>query len=194
MHGGSAGRRRRKGAREIRAALLLLPLLATACAGGEEEGNLTREQVAERLAELRIEPGLWERRTEVIDVRAKEVPRELMQRLRERGGTSRHCIKPDQAAQPQAQFLAAREGARCTSRSFAMENGRMTGEMVCTDPRSRGEWTARLDGSYGADAYDLDLVMEMPSPFDPGQLLITNRVSGRRVGDCQGQESRDQSK
>jgi hypothetical protein len=165
---------------------LCLLLLLCGCGGerGEEKSDPSADQVARQLATLKIEPGLWERSAQVTDVRAEAVPQELLQRLKERRGTGRHCITPQQAARPEAQFLAGREGARCQSRSFAMEAGRMSGEMLCTDPRSGAQWTGRLDGRYGLSDYDLTIAMEMPSPFDPGQMVITSQVRGRRVGDC----------
>jgi len=75
-----------------------------------------------------------------------------------------------------------------------MVDGRMAGEMLCTDPRTGGQWTARLQGGYGPQDYALDLVVEMPSPFDPGQLAITSRVSGRRLGACPAAEKSEQGR
>ncbi len=68
----------------------------------------------------------------------------------------------------------------------------MTGEMLCTDPRSNGQWTARLDGRYSAREYHLTLTMEMPSPFDPGQLTIASRVAGRHLGPCPAGQTEQQ--
>jgi hypothetical protein len=141
-------------------------------------------EVAKDLAQVRIEPGLWERSTAVTAVNAEAAPRDLLARMRKRRSTSRHCISPEQAAAPATHFMASREGARCVSRSFSMRDGLMSGEMACTDADSSGQWTARLQGRYTAGDYDFEMIMEMPNPWDPGQILITSRTAGRRLGAC----------
>lgn len=160
-------------------------LLVTACGGAEPAPNVSAEEVASDLAQVRIEPGLWERSTAIVDLSAQGAPREMVTRMRERRSSNRYCITPEQAARPDANFLAAREGGRCVSRSFAMADGRMSGDMVCTDPGSQAQWTARLQGRYAASDYELEMIMEMPNPFESGQMLITSRTQGRRVGVCQ---------
>ena len=173
----------------MRSIAAILPLLAGACGGTGPPPNLSRDQVAEQLAQLRVDPGLWERVTAVVDVSAQSAPRELVSQMVRPRSSIRHCITPEQAARPNANFMAAGEGARCVSRSFLMEAGRMSGEMACTDPRSGGQWTARMQGRYTTTSYDLQLIMEMPNPWDPGQMLITSRTQGRRLGPCPSLEA-----
>ncbi len=61
----------------------------------------------------------------------------------------------------------------------------MAGDMACTDPRSGGQWTAAIEGSYASSGYDLRMVMEMPSLWDSGQMQLTSRTTGRRLGPCE---------
>jgi hypothetical protein len=172
----------------------MLPVLATACGGAEPPANLSRNQVAEQLARLRVEPGLWERSSAVVDVSAQGAPRELVKRMVRPRSSTRHCITPEQAQRPDANFMAGREGAQCESRSFRMEGGRMSGDMLCVDPRSGGRWNARMQGQYTTTSYDLELIMEMPNPWDPGQMLVTSRTQGRRLGPCEGPATHQKGK
>ena len=170
----------------FKGAAAMLALLLTACGGGAEPpANVSENEVARKLAQVRIDPGLWERTSAIVDVEAQAAPRELVSRMMQRRGSSRHCITPEQTARPDANFIAGREGAQCVSRSFSMQNGRIAGEMACTDPESGGQWTARMQGSYTPAGYELEMIMEMPNPWDPGQMLITSRTQGRRIGPCE---------
>ena len=53
----------------------LLALVLPACGGEpEESGNIPANEVASRLAALRMEPGLWETRSAVVGVSAPDLP------------------------------------------------------------------------------------------------------------------------
>jgi hypothetical protein len=145
--------------------------------------------VARELEQVRIQAGLWERSTAISDVKAQRAPVELVDRMRQRNSVTRYCITPEQAAQPSVNFLAGREGSRCTSRSFAMRDSQMSGEMSCSDPRSGERWDAGLQGRYASSSYELEMVMVMPNPWDPTPMQITSRTSGRRIGACEDPEA-----
>lgn len=70
----------------------------------------------------------------------------------------------------------------------------MAGEMACSDPGRGGQWTARLEGRYTSESYDLEMVMEMPNPWDPAPMTITSRVQGRRTGACEAPAARKEGK
>jgi hypothetical protein len=161
-------------------------LLLAACGQqAEEEGrNMTANEVAEELANVRIEPGLWETTSEVVNISAPNLPRELQQQMKGRAATAdRHCITPEQAARPDANFLAGRENSNCTYRDFSMRGGRMQGTMICTGGDMPGQATATMDGEYGPESYDMRMRMEMTGPAEVA-MTIETRAQGRRVGDC----------
>src|SRR5690606_7092332 len=97
-----------------RAALLLL-LVAAGC-NDRDPASMTAEQVAAELADIRIEPGLWELTSAVVDVRAPDLPREIRNRMIGPRSRIRHCISPAQAEQPSANFLAMRADSACIYR------------------------------------------------------------------------------
>ena len=59
-------------------------LLLAGCGGGDgADGNMTRAEVKAEVADVRVAPGEWERRTEILSVEAPDMPHELAARLRQ---------------------------------------------------------------------------------------------------------------
>jgi hypothetical protein len=162
-------------------------LAATALTAGgcgerpPEPRNLSTEEIADELSGMRIEPGLWELTSEVLDVRAPDLPLELRNRMIGPRRRLRHCITAEQAARPSANFLAARADSACAYRQFSVRDGIVEGAMTCPDA------TARMRGRYGPQAYDMR--MEMESPMSGGATMTLQvRARGRRVSACEGEE------
>lgn len=163
--------------RLTRLAAALLMILPVAACGGREERNMSVEEVADQLSNMRIEPGLWELTSEVLEVRAPDLPREVRNRMVGPRSRLRHCITPGQAARPSANFLAGRPDRGCVYRDFSAQDGRVSGTMTCPDAHTR------MDGRYGPQAYDMR--MEMESPVAGGAVMILElRARGRRIGAC----------
>lgn len=171
---------------------ILMPaaaLLALAGCGDAEEApearNMTAEEVAAELSSVRIEPGLWEATSEVVDVRAPNLPpqvREMMMAQRE--ATVRNCITPEQAQRPDANFLAAQQDSNCSYQDFAMRGGKLTGAMVCTGGELPGEMRARMEGEYGSESYDMRMTMQTSGMPEGADMTIETRTTGRRIGPC----------
>ncbi len=152
-------------------------VLALAACGEREARNMSVEEVAGELSHMRIEPGLWELTSEVLEVRGPDLPREVRNRMVGPRPRLRHCITPEQAARPSANFLAGRPDRGCVYRALSARDGRVTGETICPDARTR------MDGRYGPRAYDMR--MEMESPIPGGEAMTLElRARGRRIGDC----------
>jgi hypothetical protein len=134
----------------------------------------------------RIAPGRWEIRSAVIAARAPQLPIVLRDRLIGPRPTRRLCVTPEQAARADAGFLAQRPGD-CAQRGVRLENGRLSGAMVCTEQGAPPSVIA-LDGRYGPDRYVLR--MEMTSPLPDGTTIAIDVVAiGERTGDCEGGEA-----
>lgn len=161
-------------------------LAAMACGGPQQSGrDMSSNQVAAELANIRIAPGLWEIRSEVAGVSAPNLPREVMIRMIGPRPTARNCITAAQAARPDANFLAVRAGSDCRYRDFSMRGGRLSGEMTCRGGGLPGATTTRMTGDYGPHRYSLR--MEMRSPMPGGVTMILDiRAAGRRIGECPG--------
>ena len=139
---------------------------------------MSAEEVADELADMRIEPGLWELTSEVVDVRAPDLP----PRCGEPDGRAAQPAAPlhhaRQAARPSANFLAAARRQWLHLSRFIVQDGRLRGTMTCPDA------TAAMDGRYGPQAYDMRMEMASPMP-DGATMTLEVRARGRRIGDCE---------
>ncbi len=166
----------------------LIPL--SACnlfdAPKEEGGEMSAEEVAEQLSEMKIQPGQWEATNEIISASAPGVPEEALAQMIGQKSTVSNCITPEQAAQPNANFLAVQKTSDCTYQDWSMEGGRMSGTMTCTGGQLPGTMVMKMDGTYGDEAYDM--TMDMETSGLPGGITMTvqARTSGERVGECVG--------
>ena len=160
---------------------LVLPLLPLAFAAGCGEApgpqNMSAAQVAEELAEISIEPGLWQLTSEIIDVRAPGLPVEVRNRMIGPRSQMRNCITPEQAAQPSANFLAMRSDSECVYRDFSLDDGRLRGTMACPGV------TATMAGRYQPNGYETRRAMESAMPGG-ATMTLQIRARGRRIGEC----------
>jgi hypothetical protein len=159
------------------AALLAAAGLAAGGCGEEPVRNMTGEEVADELSDMQIEPGLWELTSEVIEVSAPGLPREVRNRMIGPRSRIRNCISPEQASRPGANFLAIQSDSACTYRDFTVRGGEMRGTMVCP------EAVATMAGEYRPESYDLHMAMESPMPGG-ATMTLQLRARGRRTGDC----------
>ncbi len=143
---------------------------------------MSRAEVAQQVADVRVTPGLWEIRTAVSDVVAPELPRELAARLRSPRPPIRHCITPEQAQPASFPALLARSGD-CAVQDFSMTGGRMRGRMLCRAGTAR-QVAAEMSGSYAPNAFNYRHRIETPAPGVGGAITLTVQTAGRRVGDC----------
>lgn len=143
---------------------------------------MSRGEASQALSGLAIQPGEWEVASEVTGVSAPNLPIVARNRMIGPRGRARGCITPEQAARPDAGFLAGQGRGGCNFADFTMTGGRITGTMRCTEPGG-GTTTARMTGDYAGDGYRLGMTIETPIP-DGTTMRIETRTTGRRVGDC----------
>lgn len=193
MHGRGRGRRQQPVADQIdvtwqRRQVLAGSLAAAAlagCGGEAVDRNAlptARNDVAGALARVEVRPGLWEVTREIVSASQPGLPVEIAERMKGRRSVRRHCITPEQAARPDGNFLAGGVGGRCTHSGFSMEDGRVSGEMLCRDPGGI-ETRARMSGSYGPERFEIGMEMETPG-IGGETMAVVARQSGRRVGEC----------
>lgn len=165
-------------------AALALATLA-GCGGGEEQPrNMTGQEVADQLAQVRINPGEWELTSRIISVEAPELPRELMQAMQGRQNSIRHCITPEQASDPAAFSRNVQQrNSGCQVQDFTMKGGRMEGQTVCAGGTAQ-EVRSRMSGVFGPDSFDYETRVAVPAPMAGGTMNLSVRMQGRRVGAC----------
>lgn len=166
----------------MRPAVALLLPAALSVAGCSEPPpqarNMSAEEVAGQLSAMRIEPGLWELSSEVLDVQAAELPREIRNQMIGPRSRVRHCITAEQAERPSANFLAGRADSDCSYSEFVVHEGNVSGLMSCPGV------TATMRGRYQPTAYETRMTMESPVPGG-ATMTLEVRARGRRIGDCE---------
>jgi hypothetical protein len=166
------------------AASLVLALPACSSEPEAQDTNMSAEEVAEKLKDMKIEPGQWEATNEILSATAPGVPADALKTMVGQKSTVSNCITPEQAAKPSANFLAAQQSNNCTYQAWDMNNGKMTGTMTCEGAGMPGKVIMTMNGDYGPKAYDLN--MDMNTTGLPGGMTmnIKAKTTGRRVGEC----------
>ena len=171
----------------MRSYLLPLALVAGLAACGsepEKKGDMTAEEVADQLKDMKIQPGQWEATHEIVSASAPGIPADSLKSMVGQKSTVSNCITPEQAAKPSANFLAAQQSNNCTYQDWNMDGGKMTGTMTCEGNGMPGKVIMTMSGDYGNTAYALD--MDMNTTGLPGNMTmnIKAKTTGRRVGEC----------
>lgn len=159
-------------------------MLALAACGSATSGDMSAEEVAAELHGLRIEPGLWEVRSEVLDATGPNLPRVAQARIKGPRPAVRTCITPAQAARPEANFLRTQPDSNCVYRGFSLRGGRLRGEMRCTGGGLPGTTTTSMSGQYGARGYRTRMLMVSTGMPFGANMTIDTRIIGRRIGAC----------
>src|SRR3712207_6190647 len=130
--------------------------------------EMTAEEVADELSEMKIEPGQWEATNEIVSATAPGMPPDMLKQMVGNKTTVQNCITKEQAAKPSANFLAAQENSNCTYQDWSMNRGKMSGSMTCQGGQMPGKMVMNMSGSYGSTKYDLN--MDMKSTGLPGEI------------------------
>ena len=159
-------------------------LVVAGCGDSQSGRNMSAEDVADELASVKIEPGQWEATNEILSAEAPGMPPGVLEGMVGKKTTTRNCVTPEQAAKPDANFLAAQKGSNCSYQDFSMSGGRMTGTMTCRGGETPGKMVMAMSGEYGPTSYDM--TMDMKTSELPGGMSMTikAKTTGKRIGDC----------
>lgn len=163
---------------------LLLALVGCGGQPAEQDRNMTAEEVADELSDMKIEPGQWEATNEIVSASAPGMPEGILKQMTGQKTTVSNCITPEQAAKPSANFLAAQQNNNCTYQDWSMEGGRMTGTMTCQGGEMPGTVVMKMQGNYSPTRYDLDMDMNTTGLPNGMTMTIKAKTTGRRVGEC----------
>lgn len=160
-------------------------LALSACGTSDKPaGRQSAAEVAHRMSAVKLKPGQWESTVEIVSVDSPGMPSEALRMMRGHKTVARSCITPEQAEKPNAALLAGQKDNKCDYRDWTMAGGRMHGTITCAGEGGQGKMTMTMDGSYGADSYDVST--QMTSADMPGGMSMTmkSRSTSRRIGDC----------
>jgi uncharacterized protein DUF3617 len=159
-------------------------LVAAAGCGGAEDREMSANEVAAELRDLRIEPGLWRVTSEVTAARGANLPLAAKARIEAHRRVASSCVTPAEAARPEANFLRQQRDGHCGYRGFSLSGSRMRGQMRCAGGGLPGTVTTEMDGRYRPGAYELTMRMTSTGMPEGANMVIETRTIGRRVGAC----------
>ena len=151
---------------------------ANGTAGGEVPGDAASGAAGAGLAGLQA--GEWETTVEVLSMEMPGMPAGMPTPTIP-AVTTRHCLTPEEAAQPNAEFFSGNtEGASCERENFTIGDGRVSGIITCTSEGAT--MRSEMNGQFGAASYEMTARTQTTA-----QGMTMNgetRITARRVGDC----------
>ena len=164
--------------RKLAAMSLLLIAACSDEAGKEKAGS------AAETANLKLEAGQWETTSEIVRMTSADggAGAAAMEKAAGTKTTTTSCITPEQANKPGSQLFAG-DKSSCAYDNFYMTRGRLNASMTCTQPGANGNIMMNVDGTYSATSFEANV--DMSTHFvGPGDMKVTSKISGRRIGAC----------
>jgi len=180
--------------RTAAAAALLALAACSSGADSDGDGKISQEEAVAEAKSLKLEPGNWESKVEIVDVNfdkaklppeARGMTEALMKAMVGKVTTSKNCLTPEEAANPDAGFLTGGEKKDCEYKRFDLSGGKIDAAMICKGDQQgqQGEFT--LSGDYSPTSYTMAMVMNISSP-GTGTMVIKAKNASRRIGACEG--------
>lgn len=170
------------------AAILAATLLLGACSGqsgnetaanGSESEASTGATGASGPALAALQPGQWETTVEILRMEMPGMPAGMPAPTIP-ATTTRHCVTPEEAAQPPAEFFAGNPGDACQRENFTIGNGRVSGVITCSAEGTTIR--SEMEGQFSSTSFEMTSRTQTTA-----QGMTMNgetRIRSRRVGDC----------
>lgn len=173
-------------------------LLALSACGKSDDGagagsgaKQSAEQVASEMKKVSLQPGEWETTVEIVDVQMEGAPKGMpagaMDAMKGRKTVTKNCVTPEQAANPNADFLTAQKDSKCTYSGFEMSGGMIKGAVSCPGGEG-GTAEVAMKGIYTPTSYTMTMEMDsagMGGASAPGMKMhMKMKSSGKRIGEC----------
>jgi hypothetical protein len=158
---------------------------ATAAAGSGGDGATAAPETggAAPASGVTLQPGEWEMKMEVVNVKVDGLPPALAETMKSQaGGTNRTCMTPEDAKGPKGDIFAGDKSGKCKSEGFTWAGGRIQGRTTCPGQGGTGQTVMTMDGRYSPQSIDMTMKTETDMAGKP--MTMEMRVSGRRVGEC----------
>jgi hypothetical protein len=151
--------------------------------GGSGAAPAAAGQSGPAASGVSLQPGEWEIKMEVLDVKVEGLPPGLGESMKSQaGGTNRTCMTPEDAKGPKGDIFTGDKTGNCKSEGFKWADGRINGKTVCPGQGGTGEMVMTMAGSYSPQS--LDMTMETRTGMMGKPMTMKMRVSGHRVGEC----------
>lgn len=161
--------------------------LALAACGSSDKGGGNGTAAAEggggSASGVSLQPGEWEMKMEVVDVKADGLPAGMAEGMKKSASsTSKTCMTPEEAKGPKGDIFAGDKSGNCKSEGFKWADGRIEGKTTCPGQGGTGQTVMTMNGSYSPQSIDMTMKTETDLMGKP--MTMEMRVSGKRVGEC----------
>jgi hypothetical protein len=126
-------------------------------------------------------PGKWRFEAEIIEMKSDKLSDRQLERMTNKPPVDERCIAAHETKRLADLFPQQR--GDCTIEQDEIRDGLVKGRSQC---RTQGSlFDTRIDGSYSATTFEALLnSRESGSTRPDGNVRITMRAKGRRIGDC----------
>ena len=171
-----------------------MTLLLAAC--GDKPGDapatggasMTKEEVKAAVDKVQLKAGQWEGRFTVQDIDLSNMPgapagmKDQMKSMMSQTSL-KYCVTPEEAANPSGEMFSGQENKDCTYQGFAVSGGSVKGQVSCK--ADGGTMQASMSGTYGQEAYSMDMDMKMAGGPNGAAMAMKARSEGKWIGpDC----------
>ncbi|HEY5722091.1 MAG TPA: DUF3617 domain-containing protein [Allosphingosinicella sp.] len=167
------------------ASAMLLGLAA--CGSGGSDGNGSS---ASSGGATQLEPGLWEMKMELVDVKGPGIPAGAAAQMKQQlARVTTDCMTPEEAKGPRSDMFTKGQAANCKQDDFSWSGGKIHGVMTCggAGPGGEGKVTMTMDGQYGGES--IEMTMKTKTEAEGGSMDMDMKITGRRVGECPAEKS-----
>ena len=177
-------------------------LALSACGKGEDKAagtgasgtSQTAEEVASEMKKVSLQPGQWETTSEIVDVTMENAPQGMpagmLESMKGHKTTFKHCLTPEQAEKPDADFMSGQKDSKCTYSGFSMSGGAVKGTVSCPSGEGGGTATISMEGIYTPASYTMNMTMDGAGMGGGGRMPggmsmhMKMKTTGKRTGEC----------
>lgn len=166
-----------------------MTLLLAACGDkpgdAPTNGSMSKEEVKAAVDKVQLKPGQWEGRFTVQDIDLSNMPgapagmKDQMKSMMSQTSL-KYCVTPEEAANPSGEMFSGQENKNCTYQGFAVSGGSVKGQVSCK--ADGGTMTAAMSGTYGGEAYAMDMDMKMAGGPNGAAMAMKARSEGKWIG------------
>lgn len=171
--------------------IALAPALALAACNSQPSVSATNASMAEVAAKgkdaLRMEPGEWTSKTELIafdlpgvkDQTMANMMREGMKKQQDKERT--YCVTAEDAQRFTADMMGADKNGECRFDNFNVAAGVLNAKMTCKGKTGPAQMTMTMSGPYTPTAQTLTVDMNMGNPMGEGSMTIKAKTTATRT-------------
>jgi hypothetical protein len=171
--------------------LALAPAIVLAACSSQPSVSATNASMAEVAVKakdaLRVEPGEWKSKTELIafdlpgvkDQTMANMMREGMKKQQDKERT--YCVSAEDAQRFTADMLGGDKSDSCRFDTFNVAAGVLNAKMTCKGKDGPGAMTMTMTGPYTPTAQELTVDMNMTNPMGGGGMVIKAKTTATRT-------------